>query len=65
MSAPELGVRRGDSDTAGDLSANPPRVVLRWTQPRPHRRTWADRRGHLVVHTVHSTYDDDYELHVI
>ena len=59
------GVFRGPAQLRRNSSSDTPRVISSTTQRQPQVESSGDVVERRFFHKVHSTYDDDYQLHVL
>ena len=59
------GVFRGSAQLRRDSSSDTPRVISSTTQHRAQAELSDDEVERWLFHRIHTTYDDDYQLHVL
>ena len=60
-----LGVIRGQEGSTCSPSQDPPRVIFGSAQPHAHLQIVSDGGERHVLHSIHSSYDYDDEIHKV
>ena len=60
-----LGMIRGQQGSTCSPSQDPPRVIFCSAQRYAHRQIVSDGGERHAVHSVHTSYDYDYEIHKV